>query len=190
MNFKELVKLNRTCRRYDASKKISRNTLVDLIDDVRYMPSGTNKQALRFALSCDEEINRNIYEGLLWAGYLKDWSGPIEEERPTAYIVIAYEKDYGKPMIEDVGIAAQTIALSARSKGMATCIIKSYKEAIVKDALGLGEDIGLLLVMPIGYPVEEVVVDDIRKGDDIKYYRDSNNVHHVPKILTDDLIIK
>src|SRR3712207_9396652 len=93
MNFKELVKLNRTCRRYDASKKISRNTLVDLIDDVRYMPSGTNKQALRFALSCDEEINRNIYEGLLWAGYLKDWSGPIEEERPTAYIVIAYEKD-------------------------------------------------------------------------------------------------
>ncbi|MBF1064513.1 MAG: nitroreductase family protein, partial [Peptostreptococcus sp.] len=47
MNFKELVKSNRTCRRYDGTKSITRQDLLDLVDLVRYAPCGKNKQALR-----------------------------------------------------------------------------------------------------------------------------------------------
>ena len=45
------------------------------------------------------------------------------------------------------------------------------------------------MVVAVGYPLEEVVIDDIHAGDDIKYYRDQDQVHHVPKIITEDLLI-
>ena len=45
------------------------------------------------------------------------------------------------------------------------------------------------MVVAVGYPLEEVVIDDIHAGDDFKYYRDKDQVHHVPKIVTEDLLI-
>lgn len=190
MNFKELVKSNRTCRRYDGTKSITRQDLLDLVDLVRYTPSGMNKQALRFAIVADEETNAKIFRTLFWAGYIKDWDGPIEGERPGGYILVFEDINYGKPMPEDIGIAAQTIALGARAEGKAVCIFKAYKEKEIKEALGLDDNLNLLLVVSVGYPLEEVVIDDIRLGEDSKYYRDKDQVHHVPKILTEDLIIK
>lgn len=189
MNFKELVKSNRTCRRYDGTKSITRQDLLDLVDLVRYAPCGKNKQALRFFLSADEETNAKIFANIFWSGFLKDWDGPIEGERPGGYILVFDEND-GRAMTEDIGIAGQTIALGARAEGKAVCIFKAYKEKEIKEALGLDDNLNLLLVVSVGYPLEEVVIDDIRLGEDSKYYRDKDQVHHVPKILTEDLIIK
>lgn len=188
MNFKELVMSNRTCRRYDESKKVSREDLLDLVELARYTPSGINKQAIRFAVVNDNLDD--IFKNIRWAGYLKDWDGPKEGERPTGYIVFATDQRYGNAMLEDVGIVSQTIALGARAKGMAACIFKSHDEAGIKEALSLSDDYKVVLVISIGYPVEKVVVDDIREGEDIKYYRDENEVHHVPKIVLEDLLIK
>lgn len=191
MNFKELVKLNRTCRRYDSTKKVSREQLEELVELTRYTPCGINKQALRFAIICDEKTNEELYDRLGWAGYLKEWSGPIDSEKPTGYIVFLSDNEYGKPMGEDIGICSQTIGLGARAEGMAVCIFKNYKEGAIKEVLNLDEDrYNVHLVMSIGYPVEEVVIDDIKPGDDIKYYRDDKQVHHVPKIVLDELIVK
>lgn len=189
MNFKELVKSNRTCRRYDGTKSITRQDQLDLVDLVRYTPSGMNKQALRFAIVADEETNAKIFRTLFWAGYIKDWDGPIEGERPGGYILGFEDTNYGKPMPEDIGIAAQTIALGARAEGKAVCIIKSFKKNEIKEVLGIGDNLNPILAIPIGYPLEEVVIDDIHAGDDIKYYRDQDQVHHVPKIVTEDLLI-
>ena len=151
MNFKELVKSNRTCRRYDGTKSITRQDLLDLVDLVRYAPCGKNKQALRFFLSADEETNAKIFANIFWAGFLKDWDGPIEGERPGGYILVFDEND-GRAMTEDIGIAGQTIALGARAEGKAVCIFKAYKEKEIKEALGLDDNLNLLLVVSVGYP--------------------------------------
>ena len=47
----------------------------------------------------------------------------------------------------------------------------------------------ILLVLALGKPVENVIVEDIR-NDDVKYWRDSNKNHHVPKRSLEELIIK
>ena len=41
----------------------------------------------------------------------------------------------------------------------------------------------------VGKPKEQVVIDDIRADGDVKYYRDADQVHHVPKIVLDDLLM-
>lgn len=189
-NFKELVRSNRTFRRYDASKALTKDLLVDLVEVSRFTPSGVNKQALRFAVSFEKDMNDKIFENVKWAGYLKEWPGPVEEERPTGYIVFLEDARYGSAMAEDVGIDSQTIGLYARSKGLGVCIFKSYNGEEIRKILGLDDNYKVVLVMSVGYPVEEVVIDDIREGEDIKYYRDSNQVHHVPKIVLDDILVK
>ena len=42
MDLKELVKKSRSYRRYDNSVKIEKQTLLDLIDLIRFAPTGSN----------------------------------------------------------------------------------------------------------------------------------------------------
>jgi hypothetical protein len=44
-------------------------------------------------------------------------------------------------------------------------------------------------VLAIGYPTEHVVVDPM-VDNDYKYWRDKEGIHHVPKRLLDDILIK
>ena len=46
-----------------------------------------------------------------------------------------------------------------------------------------------MLALALGKPGEKVVIDKLGDDGDIKYWRDSNSVHHVPKRSLDDIII-
>ena len=45
-----------------------------------------------------------------------------------------------------------------------------------------------MYVIAFGYP-KEVVLEDIPADGDIKYYRDENQVHHVPKKRIEDIVL-
>ena len=190
MDFKELARKNRSYRRFDASQAISEAELIDLIDVARCTPSGGNTQSLKFVCSCGHETNEAIFSSLGWAGYLPDWPGPSENERPTAYVVILYDPRISEPAPKDVGIAAQTILLRAVEKGYGGCMFGTVKKKKLLTLLDLPDDMEIALVIALGKPVETVVLDDIEPGGSIKYYRDPDGTHHVPKRKTGELILK
>ena len=74
MDFKDLVKNNRSYRRFDEQFTINRGTLVDLIELARYAASGRNAQPLKYFLSNEANMNEQIFSTLAWAGYLKELS--------------------------------------------------------------------------------------------------------------------
>ncbi|MCK4595196.1 nitroreductase family protein, partial [candidate division WOR-3 bacterium] len=89
----------------------------------------------------------------------------------------------------DHGIAVQSILLGATEKGLGGCIIASIDRKGLKKALGIADSFEILLVLALGKSKEEVVIEEIEEGEDIEYWRDSNEVHHVPKRRLDDIII-
>jgi nitroreductase len=187
--FKDLVTKNRSYRRFFEDRAISRQTLLELVDCARLAPSGGNRQALKFYISCEKDQNEKIYPTLVWAAYLKDWGGPPPGERPAGYVVLLQDESYkaGSPL--DPGIAAQTILLAAAEIGLGGCMIANVKRDELSAALKLPAGQEILLVIALGTPKETVVLDELGPDGDIKYWRDEAQVHHVPKRKLEDMIL-
>ncbi|MCX7820962.1 MAG: nitroreductase family protein [Brevinematales bacterium] len=191
MDFKKLVMKNRSYRRFFNHYKISKNTLLELIDLARLTPSAKNLQPLKYFISYDEKTNQKIFDTLSWAGYLKTGGIDIEpEERPSAYIIILGDKRLADNFLIDAGIAAQTILLGAVNKGLGGCIVATIKRDKLKELIPENENYEILIVVALGKPKEKVVIETV-KDNDVKYWRE-NLTHHVPKrslteVLLNDL---
>lgn len=184
---KDLVTKNRSYRRFYQDFRIEPDTLKELVDMARLTPSARNMQPLKYMLSCDEEKNSLIFPHLAWAGYLKDWQGPSEGERPSACIIILGDREISRDFFCDHGIVAQTMLLGAVEKGLGGCIIGSINREGLRKSLNISDRYDILLVLALGKPKETVVIDAISK--DIKYWRDSDGTHHVPKRSIDEIIL-
>ncbi len=189
MTLKDLVLLNRSYRRFDETHFFSIKELEELIDLTRYIASGRNAQPLKYILSYQPSTNNLIFPTLTWAAYLKDWDGPADGERPTAYIVMLLDKSISEQPLCDHGIAAQTILLGAVEKGWGGCILMSIKKQQLNEVLDIPTHFEILMVIALGKPIEKIVLEPMVNGD-FRYWRDENNVHHVPKRALNEIIWK
>jgi nitroreductase len=186
---KDLVTQTRSIRRFEESAPVARETLRELVDLARLSASGGNLQPLKFLLSADPERNARIFPHLSWAGYIADWAGPAEGERPAAYIVILGDTEIRATFGCDHGIAAQSIVLGAREKGLGACMIGSIERDALRAALAIPANCEILLVVALGRPAEHVVLQDAAPPRGIKYWRDAEGVHHVPKRSLNEIIL-
>ncbi|MBF0258222.1 MAG: nitroreductase family protein [Desulfamplus sp.] len=189
MQLSDLIKQNRSFRRFDQSVKVEPDTLKSLVDLARCSASAANLQPLKYILSVDAATNERIFSCLAWAAYLKDWNGPEEGEKPTAYIVIMGDKSITDNFRCDHGIAAQSILLGASEIGLGGCMIASIHQRNLRACLNIDPNHEVLLVIAIGKPVEKVVLEEVASDGNIRYWRDSNGVHHVPKRSLDEIIV-
>ncbi len=189
MKLKDLILKTRSYRRFDESHRIGYETLEQLVGLARLSASGANRQPLKFALYNSPEDCTRIFPSILWAAYLKDWDGPGTGERPAAYILVLGDKEIAEGFGVDHGIAAQSIMLGATEAGLGGCMIASIRRDQLRAELNIPDKFDILLILALGKPVETVIVDDIKNGD-VKYWRDSEKNHHVPKRSINELIIR
>jgi len=186
---RDLISKNRSYRRFYQEVDINLDTLKELVDLARLSASARNAQPLKYILSCQPQKNSLIFPHLGWAGYLTDWPGPSEGERPSAYIVILGDTEISQSFGCDHGIAAQSILLGATEKGLGGCMIASIARQELRKALEIPSRYEILLVLALGKPKETVMIETIGPNGDTKYWRDSKGIHHVPKRALDDIII-
>lgn len=187
---RELVMKNRSYRRFYQDVKIDINTLRNLVDLARLTASASNKQPLKYILCNTPEKNELVFTQLTWAGYLKDWQGPVEGERPAAYIIILGDLEISHSFGCDHGIAAQTILLGATDMGYGGCILMNINRKQLQHALDIPPKYEILIVIALGKPRETVVLETVSADGDIKYWRDSLPVQHVPKRSLEDIILE
>ena len=186
---KDLIHRNRSYRRFYQTEKISQEQLRKWVDLARNSASARNGQSMKYILCTDESFNAKIFELLAWAGYLTTWPGPEEGERPSAYIVLLNDTLITGNYFCNDGIAMQSILLGATESGFGGCIIHSINRNKLKELLNLTEQYEILYVVALGKPKETVVLEEMKDGY-LKYWRDENQVHHVPKRSLDEIIIQ
>lgn len=188
----ELIKRTRTVRRFQESRPIAPAELRELVELARFGGSARNCQPLRFLIVTEQQRRELIFPHLGWAGYLADWPGPAAGERPTAYIVCLLVRDRlagsEREAYCDLGIATQNILLGAAEKGIFGCRIGSFSARLAVE-LAIDDSQQILLVLALGYPAEQVVLEELPADGSIRYWRDAAGVHHVPKRSLEDIIV-
>ena len=188
MKVKDLVLKTRSYRRFDESHRIEYKVLEELVGLARLSASASNRQPLKYVICNSSEDCEKVFPSIAWAGYLKNWDGPEPGERPSGYIIILGDRSITETFNVDHGIAAQSIMLGATEAGLGGCMIASIKRDQLRKEMRIPEQYDILLILALGKPVENVIIDEIKEGN-IKYWRDSEKNHHVPKRPLDELII-
>lgn len=175
----DLVKRARSFRRYDPTKPVSTDDLKEFVEAARLTPSAGNLQRLRYLAVTEKSEVLTLTKEVKWAGYLTDWDGPSDGEAPAAYLILLSPESTGVSQI-DVGIAAETILLSAAEKGVGGCMILNFPREALTERYKLAGKYKIELVISLGVPAEKVEIEEMKEGN-VRYYRDQNDVHRVPK---------
>ena len=192
MQSKDIMRMlegRRTIRRYDESKKINDETIADIKRAAQLASSAMNRQPIRYIYVRDEKTVRDIFDITLWGAALPDGQGrPKEGERPTLFVVVAYEKKLSSRYVEfDSGLAVSNMTLAAYSHGVGSCILGSANIEKLRAMLNISENLEVSCLVAFGYPACEsrVVESD---GINLKYYLDENRNYVVPKRKIPDTV--
>jgi nitroreductase len=189
MDFISLVQKTRSCRRFHQNPPVDADFLKSLVNMARLTASAANLQPLKYILCSNPEMNTTIFDCLGWAGYLKDWPGPQPDEQPTGYIVMLGDHNIAKNVDMDIGIAAQTIMLGAYNQGFGGCMLANIRHQKLADALQIDNHYKISLVLALGAPKESIVIDSMGSDGNCRYFRDDQDVHHVPKRSLNDIVV-
>jgi len=186
--FRDLLLKDRSIRRYKQDHKVSKETLLELVDMGRLSSSGGNRQPLKYMLSWEGERNALVFKHIGLAGPPKDG------ERPSAYIIILMDTQlggYGGSGV-DHGIAAHSILLGATEMGLGGCMIGMVNRKGLQQALKIPERYEILLVISIGKPDEKFVLVDVEEKDTVntRGWWDEQGMRYVPKRKMADIIVE
>lgn len=188
MSLYDLIISKRSVRRFKQDP-IPDDVIQKIMESARQAPSGGNIQPVRYIVVNSPDMCEKIFGNTAWAAHLKGEGAPKEGERPVMYVFLLVDtrirKDGAK---HDIGAAAQNMMLTAWEEGIGSCWIGSLKRDELKELLEIEDNYTIDTAIAFGYSNETVVSEDA--GEDIKYYRDEENVHHVPKRILSELIIK
>ena len=167
MNVSDAVKTRKSVRKY-VDRPVEESKLNAVLGAGRLAPSASNRQEWRFVVVRESGTRKRLAEA---AG-----GQTFVAEAPV--VIAACAKTDGRVMRcgqlsypIDVAIALDHMTLAAVELGLGTCWIGLFEEKKVKEILGIPEDIRVVELMPLGYPVDPTPVEKSRLPFDmiVKY---------------------
>lgn len=183
---RRLLLHNRSYRGYDSRFVVRPDQLHRIIEVATLCPSARNQQVLRFRPVTHEEAHK-ILPHIRLGGALPELNLPLAGTEPNAFVVICSTVEESHYVSVDLGIVAQSMLLQATEIGLGGICIGAFERKAIKESLALPYD--PVLVVAIGRPAEHIELVKVDEGAPLSYYREGG-VHYVPKIKTEDLIIK
>lgn len=185
MDVYEAILSRRSIRRFQ-QKPIPVELLKKFVNGARLAPSAANLQPIEFFIVNNKSLCSKVFETLGWAAYIKPKWTPAEEERPVAYIIMLIKDPKNKYYLRDVSLASENIVLAAEEEGIGSCILCKVDREKLRENLKIPKEIIVDSVIALGYKAEKSVIEEY--NDSIQYWRDENEVLHVPKRKLEDIV--
>src|SRR5512139_142054 len=165
MDVLEAIRTRKSVRRFK-DQPVEDKKILTILDSVRQSPSWANLQCWRFVVVKDKSIREKISE----LSYVESFFAPLSyktnparkglAEAPVILVACADPSQSGalwdQPYyMTDIGIAAQTLMLSARALGLGTVFVGVFEEKKIRGLLEIPPLIRIVGLFPLGYPLEE-----------------------------------
>lgn len=178
MEFEVLQNTRESCRAY-SSRPVPREQLDRLVEVAHLSPSGCNAQPWHFIIVDEPEAKAKLVDALDDEGLTGcPWGDAV-----PAFIVICEEYANVMPGVKerygtqrfaqmDIGMAAMGLCYAATEMGLGTCIIGTFSDRKMHEALGIPEKRPVRLVITVGFPAQEAAPrKKVRKPlDEVRTY--------------------
>lgn len=164
MDLFEAIKTRRSIRKF-LDKPVEDDKLKAVLEAVQIAPSWANMQCWRMVVVKDKEVKEKLsdlsYVESFFApkGYKANPSKKALAEAPVVIVLCADPQQSGSLWgqsyyLVDTGIASQNLMLAAHGLGLGSVFVGVYDEVKVKGILGIPQNIRVVGLFPLGYPVE------------------------------------
>jgi nitroreductase len=154
----EAIRTRKSVRSF-LDKPVEDEKLLAVLEAGRIAPSAGNRQEWRFIVVRDNKLRARLGEAANGQSFVG--------EAPVVIVACAESDGHvmscGQPSYPiDVAIALDHISLAAVELGLGTCWIGAFNEKKVKEILGVPDEIRVVELMPLGYPVHQSVKEKSR----------------------------
>ncbi len=134
--------------------------MLKILGAARLAPSANNIQPWKFIVVRDEERKRKIAEFCMGQSFIA--------EAPVVIVACGLPTPsriggYSTSTLVDVSIAVDHLTLAAAALGVGSCWIGAFDNIKLKRLLRVPEEVQIVAVIPLGYPLKEVKSKKVRK---------------------------
>jgi nitroreductase len=158
MDVMEAIVSRRSVRAY-LDKAVEEEKLNRVLEAARMAPSANNRQEWRFVVVTDAQLRRRLAEEAAGQRFIAE--APV--------VIAACAQTDGKIMRcgqacypIDVAIAIDHLTLAAVAEGLGTCWIGSFDPELVRQILGIPQEIVVVELLSLGYPEDHRTVGKSR----------------------------
>ncbi len=175
-DFMEIIKGRRSIRKYQ-EREITEEQLNKVLDAIRWSPSWANTQCWEVIVIKDPVVKQKIQEAM-------PEGNPSRKSIVEAPVVISlcaklqssgYKKGqattkFGDWFMFDIGIASQSLCLTAHHLNLGTVIVGLFDHDKAKEALKVPEGYEVVTLIPLGYPSKESEAPPRREISEFVHY--------------------
>jgi nitroreductase len=154
LKFEQVIAERRSVRRYK-NTKVSRESIMKVLEAARLAPSASHRQPWHFIVVEDKDTILRLAGSSKWAA-----------DAPVMIVGLADPTASPTWFFHDLGIAFEHIILTATSLGLGTCWMgQSRRDDEVKEILGIPPELKVIALTPIGEP-DEIPAPKVRNSLD------------------------
>jgi nitroreductase len=150
MEVMEAIRQRRSIRNY-ADRPVEEEKLNLILEAGRLAPSAANRQEWRYVVVREKETRQELMKAAKGQGFVGQAAVVIAACAETDN----HEMSCGQLSYPiDVAISVDHMTLKALEEGLGTCWVGAFYEDKVKKILGIPDDIRVVELLTIGYPVD------------------------------------
>ncbi|MAG40148.1 hypothetical protein CMI41_04235 [Candidatus Pacearchaeota archaeon] len=148
MDLSKAIKTRKSVR-YFSPKKADWRKILQAIDYARFAPAADNIFVNKFILVSDKKLIERI-AGAAQQSFIEEASYVVVVTSNPSELVRRYKERGERWVAQQTGAAIENFLLALNERGLASGWIGHFSDNIVKDALGIPDEITVEAVFPVG----------------------------------------